>query len=196
AASLAGLDFHVDEVAAVTGTTPDEVIGALEPALERRIVVDPGGPDDRLGFGHALYQSVLQRRVSGPRRRRGHRTLSDHADRSGRPVAAAHHGLEAGTGLDPRELHQRALAGADRLAADLDPDQELRLLDRLAADARLAAVLRDAQRFDLDLRRARLRCVCGDWDGSRRQYLAVADESRRVGAVDVLTRVALEIDDR
>ena len=196
AASLAGLDFHVDEVAAVTGRTPDEVILALEPALDRRIVVDPGGPDDRLGFGHALYQSVLQRRVSGPRRRRGHRELSDHADRGGRPVAAAHHGLEAGAAIDPLELHRRGGAGAGRLAADLDPDQELRLLDRLAADPRLAAVLRDEPRFDLDLRRARLRCVCGDWDGSRRQYLAVAEESRRVGAVDVLTRVALEIDDR
>ncbi len=196
AAALAGLDFVVDEVVAVTGRSAAEVIVDLEPALERGLVRDPSGSDDRYSFGHALYQTVLQRRVSGPRRRRGHRALSDQAVADGRLVAAAHHGLEAGNVLDPVELHARTLLAADRLAADLDPDQELRLLDRLAADDRLAAVLRDDERFDVDLRRAHLACVCGDWDGSRRQYLAVADESRRLGAVDVLTRVALEIDDR
>ncbi|MCB1017517.1 MAG: AAA family ATPase, partial [Acidimicrobiales bacterium] len=196
AAALAGLDFSVEEVSAVTGRPVDEMIRALEPALGRRLVVDPGGPDDRLSFGHALYQSVLARRVSTPRRHRGHGALSDVAAAEGRAVAAAHHALEAGRRFDPAELHRRALAAADRLAADLDPDQELRLLDRLASDGRLASVLRDDERFGLDLRRARLRCVCGDWDGSREQYLAIADESRRLGAVDVLTRVALEIDDR
>lgn len=196
AAALAGLDFFVDEVVAVTGEDATAVIAALEPALERGLVVEPGGHEDRLSFGHALYQSVLQRRVSGPRRRRGHLALSDEAVAAGRVVAAAHHAFEAGTLLAPVDLHARALAAADRLAADLDPDQELRVLDRVAGDDRLAATLRDDERFELELRRARLRCVCGDWDGSRSQYLAVAEESRRVGATDVLTRVALEIDDR
>jgi len=196
AAALAGLDFFVDEVVAVTGRPAAEVIVDLEPALERGLVIEPIGSDDRFSFGHALYQSVVQRRVSGPRRRRGHLALSDQAIAAGRPVAAAYHGLEAGRVLDPAELHSRALLAADQLAADLDPDQELRLLDRLADDDRLAAVLSDDERFDLDLRRARLACVCGDWDGSRQQYLAVADESRRLGAVAVLTRVALEVDDR
>ena len=158
-------------------------------------MIDPG-QDDRLAFGHALYQSVLRRRVSGPRRRRGHRALALHASGEGRAVAAAYHAFEAGSTLAPEELHRLALAAADQLAADLAPDKELDLLDRLAADAGVVAALRDDDRFELDLRRARLRCVCGDWDGSRAQYLAVAEEARRLGAVDVLTRVALEIDDR
>jgi len=196
AAALAGLDFFVDEVVAVTGRDAAAVIDALEPALERGLVVEPGGRDDRLSFGHALYQSVLQRRVSGPRRRRGHAALSDEAVATRRVVAAAHHAFEAGTSIPPPVLHARVLAAADRVAADLDPDQELHLLDRLASDERLAGTLRDDERFELELRRARLRCVCGDWDGSREQYLAVAEESRRLGAPDVLTRVALEIDDR
>ena len=195
AASLAGIEFTLDEVQAVTGVPEHQLVDDLEPALHRGVVLEHGG-DDRLAFGHALYQSVLRRRVSGPRRRRGHRALALHATASGRVVAAAYHAFEAGGSVAPDELHRFALAAADRLAADLAPDKELDLLDRLAADPLVAASLRDAERFELDLRRARLRCVCGDWDGSREQYLAVAEEARRLGAVDVLPRVALEIDDR
>ena len=196
AASLAGLDFFLDELVAVTGSPADELIIDLEPALERGLVNDPGGSDDRFSFGHALYQSVLQRRVSRHRRRKGHLALSDEAVAAGRPVAAAHHALEAGPALDPAELRVAPCTQPTGSPPIFDPDQELRLLDRLADDDRLAVVLRDDERFDLDLRRARLACVCGNWDGSRHQYLSVAAESRVLGAADVLTRVALEIDDR
>ncbi|MFI7439381.1 BTAD domain-containing putative transcriptional regulator [Nonomuraea indica] len=71
AASVAGRDVGVDLLESVTGTTAEQVMAALDPAVATGLLVEPpAGPDYR--FAHALVQEALYAGLSRVERARLH----------------------------------------------------------------------------------------------------------------------------
>ncbi len=166
-AAVLGREFDFVTLRAVVDGDEDEVIVALEEALEARLVVEaPGG----YAFTHALVRETLYGTLSVPRRQRMHARAAAAIPDSVQALAALalHHRL-AGPAGDPAkaiDCSLRAGARARELFAWEDAsahwDGALAVMERTGADA--------AVRAQLLVALAELMAVTGDL-GRQIEYL-------------------------
>jgi hypothetical protein len=110
-----------DELAAVAGLSPAEVIGLTSEALESHVV--SWTPDHELRFSHDLYRDVLYEETAPGIRRLLHGAIADHLRQSGEiTTLVAEHARLADRAIDPTEaIHtaQADLGFAPEQAVDL-----------------------------------------------------------------------------
>ena len=85
-ASLLGEEFELDVLLAVSELTEDEVLDALDAALEAHVIVHPPGDQERFAFAHALIQQTLSEELPIHRRRRLHIRIGEALAHARRPV--------------------------------------------------------------------------------------------------------------
>jgi predicted ATPase len=76
-ASLLGEEFELDVLLAVSEMIEDQVLDALDAALEARIIEHPPGNHERFAFAHALIQQTLSEELPIHRRRRLHMRIGE-----------------------------------------------------------------------------------------------------------------------
>ncbi|KXK60075.1 SARP family transcriptional regulator [Micromonospora rosaria] len=82
-AALLGTRFSVDDVVAVTGESPFELVTSLEEALAANVLV---GADTALAFRHSFLRRVLYDSIPAPARTMLHRHTAEVLARGGSPV--------------------------------------------------------------------------------------------------------------
>ena len=135
-AAVAGQDFELDVIVAVTGDTEEQVIDALEAARVAGLLDELGGAPVRYRFSHALVQQTLLDEIPTARRLRFHRAIAeaierlraDHLDRYRAALAAP---LVRGRNRTARAL-VASVAAADRALAQFADREALQWLTQAA----------------------------------------------------------------
>ena len=190
-AAVVGRSINLDVLVALSTTTEDDVLDALDEAVRARLLEETG--PDEYRFAHALVRSTLYEELSVTRRRRLHRRVADvleklHPDDV---VALAYHCVEAGpAGPDLTRAVGYVLAAAERA-------QATRALAEAEGQFRLALeLLADADPSDSQLEIA-ARCGVGECQRDqgdpeyRATLLDAARRARAEGEVGLLVRAAL-----
>jgi class 3 adenylate cyclase len=182
-AAVAGQDFELDVIVAVTGDSEEQVIDALEAARVAGLLDELGGAPVRYRFSHALVQQTLLDEIPTARRLRFHRAIAeaierlraDHLDRY--RAALARHWYEAGT--EPERALLATIAAADRALAQFADREALQWLAQ-AADLFDDAGAPDPTRIDVMTMSGEARRRIGD--PSHREVLLEAGRlAERVG---------------
>ncbi|MGH2987733.1 MAG: protein kinase domain-containing protein [Solirubrobacterales bacterium] len=172
-AAVCGREFDLDVLQRISRRSPEEVVAALDDAVDARLIVASRERPGRYSFAHALVGETLHAEVPAARRAAIHREVGE-AIESLRASEIdehlgqlAHHYLEAGPAADTTRavdyaaraagraarrlahedaasLYARALEALDLAAAD-DPDRRLGLLLELGIAQRRAARAREAR---------------------------------------------------
>jgi len=151
-AAVAGQDFELDVIAAITAGGEEQVIDALEAARVAGLLDELGGAPVRYRFAHALVQQTLLDEIPTARRLRFHRAIAEaierlRADRIDRYRAAlARHWYEAGT--EPERALDASVAAADRALAQYADREAFQWLTQ-AADLFDDAGASDVTRVDV-----------------------------------------------
>ena len=164
-AAVVGRTFTFDVLRAMVESDDDDVIAALEEAVEAQLVVEER---DRAAptytFTHALVRESLYTGLSGPRRQRLHaRAASAIEDVTGEPQVAAlavHHRLAGSAGDAAKAVDYSLQAGA--AAAELSAWEEAAAHWDGALSVMTRAGGREAQRAKLLVALADLMVVAGD----------------------------------
>ena len=151
-AAVAGQDFELDVITAITPEGEERVIDALEAARVAGLLDELGGTPVRYRFSHALVQQTLLDEIPTARRLRFHRVIAeaierlrvDHLDRY--RSALARHWYEAGT--EPARALEASVAAADRALAQFADREAYQFLTQ-AADLFDDADASDAERVDV-----------------------------------------------
>ena len=185
-AAVTGAEFDLAAVAGATGLSEDQVLDALLPAIEARLV-DETGPA-RFRFAHALVRQSVEDGLSPGVRRRLHLAVGRAIERRTRsdPGELAHH-FAAAVPLVPAETAigyaRRAAAAAMRAVAYDNAVSVLAVVFPLARDAALRA--------DLLLDQAEASMRAGDTAASMHACDDAAALARSLDDVDRLVRAAL-----
>jgi len=190
-ASVIGRDIDVELLAALSDTSEDRMLDALDEAVRARLVDETRA--DRYRFSHALVRTTLYDELSATRRRRLHRRVAEALEKlqSDDVVALAFHYVEAGPdgGLMTRAVHYTLSAGEQALAARALADAEARFCQVLE-------VLDDVELADCP---ERVAALCGLGECQRDQgnpaFRATLLEASRLalslGEVALLVRAVL-----
>jgi class 3 adenylate cyclase len=151
-AAVAGQDFELDVVTAVTESGEEGVIDALEAARVAGLIDELGGAPVRYRFSHALVQQTLLDEIPTARRLRLNRAIAEaiehlraeHLDRY--RAALARHWYEAGT--EPARAVEASVAAAERALMQF-ADREAYQWLMQAADVLDDAGASDATRVDV-----------------------------------------------
>ncbi|SDD75513.1 BTAD domain-containing putative transcriptional regulator [Actinokineospora iranica] len=82
-AAVLGEEFGVDDLATVTGTSPVDLVPALDEAAAAAVVVAAG---DNLAFGHPFLRQALYESAAPPERAAAHRRAAEALAGAGAPV--------------------------------------------------------------------------------------------------------------
>lgn len=132
AAAVIGKEFDLALVAEITDANEDDLLDALEAAVEAGILAEVPGGDERFRFLHTLTRNTLQSELSDGRRRRMHRRIAealeaaigdDPGDRVGE---LATHWLAASVSVDTRKATEYARMAGKRAELSLAPDEAIR----------------------------------------------------------------------
>jgi tetratricopeptide (TPR) repeat protein len=159
-AAVLGREFDFTTLRAMADGDEDEVIVALEEALEARLVVEAAGG---YAFTHALVRETLYGTLSVPRRQRLHARAAAAIPESSLAALALHHRL-AGAAGDPAAAIDFSLRAGERARglfawedAAAHWDGALAVMDRAGADpaacARLLVALAELMAVTGDLGR-------------------------------------------
>ena len=131
-AAVAGQEFELDLVAAISDQSTEEVIDALEAARVAGLLDEIGGTPVRYRFAHVLVQQALLDEIPTARRLRFHRTLAEtiETQRAGNldryRTMLARHWYEAGT--EPARALDAMMAAAEVALEQFADREALRLL--------------------------------------------------------------------
>ena len=110
AAAVMGADFDPELLRAVAGRSEEEVVGAVETMLERRILKEAG---TGLTFAHEVIPKAVYERLAAVRRRLLHGRTADALSKKHQASAEAHH-LEL-AGRDQEAALAHGVAGREAL---------------------------------------------------------------------------------
>ncbi len=196
-ASVLGREFDVRALQWVSGLQQDELFGALEEAVDARLVGDVPDAPERLRFSHVLIRDTLYEDLPATRRLRLHQAigsaLEGHYAENLEPHLAelAHHFLEAGS-ADAEKAVGYATRAGDLAASQLAYEEAarhytsaLRVLERAgSADSNKSCELL------LSLGEALSRA--GSAHEAKQALQRAATLAQQAGRSDQLARAALE----
>ena len=153
AASVLGQTFDIELLVRLVDAGDDQILAALESAVDRSVLVESSEVVGRFAFAHALINHSLYASLSATRRARMHcrvaealeiLTIGDPGDRLGE---LAHHWAMARDPAHARKAAHYARLAGERALEQLAPDDAIRWFTR--GRAQLAESADDAERCDL-----------------------------------------------
>jgi DNA-binding SARP family transcriptional activator len=195
-AAVVGREFDLDVVAAALERSDEDVLSAVERAMQARLVVEAPAHVDRFTFCHALVRETLYDRQAASRRLRRHLRVGEALERPGRPRRPA------AAELARHFVAARALSGTERaLGHVLDAAREAtatlayeeaaaHLRRALDLQAELAAPDAGAQRCETLLSLGRVLWRAGD-PAARDTFGEAAALAREEGLPEPLARAVL-----
>ncbi len=180
-ASVIGREFDFDLLQAVLDSGEEQLLDALDEALDARLVVESREGTDCFSFVHALLRETCYGALSASRRARLHARVARALEAAGRPdslAALAHHFALAGPDYraEARTYALRAAAPAMAvLAFEEAAELYAHALDAMGPDEPAAS------RLDVLLALGRARTRAGDPAGARRALSEALALARRAG---------------
>ncbi len=195
-AATIGPEFDLEVVQALVSAPPEQLIEALEEAIDAGLIAEIAEAVDRFTFCHALAREAIYGRLSRTRRLRLHLRVAQALEAGGaRPVALASHFFAAREiGAAQHAVHHCVLAGdeaAESLAYEDAVEHYRRALTATASDP----AAHEGHRCDLLLALGRVQWRAGD-AAARATYLEAAASAQQRGAADQLGRAALGLGER
>lgn len=187
-ASVIGREFDLSLLSSVTGSSADELIDLLEPAVRAALVDNVSA--DRFSFVHALVEHALYDSMTPARRARVHRRVAEALeavcgdDPGSRAGELAHHWSQATVPADARRVVDYARMAGERALAALAPDEAARWFRR-------ALELLEAGSGDGDVERVRCAVMVRLGDALRQ----AGDPSHRELLLDA-ARMAIDLRER
>ena len=191
-ASVAGLEFNLEQVAAVIGDSEEHCLDALERAAGTGLVVELGV--DRWRFVHALVRSTLYDGMSSSRRARRHRQIAQILESTPPydPLALAHHWSVASGADAPLRASEWLRRAGDEAMGRLAPDQAAVFYGRaLEIDKEIGFCAFDPlDRVRVTIALGTAQRLTGD-AAHRDTLLAAADLANRLDDVELLAEAAV-----
>ena len=194
-ASVLGREFEFDALAHVSERAEEELLDALEEALEARVVSEIPGAPDRLRFAHALIRDTFYGELGGPRRVRLHREIGEalealYADDLDPHLAElAHHFCAARhTGVASKAVEYARAAG-DRAVRLLAHEEAVRLYG-MALEALADAAAADQVRCELLLALGGAQARAGEGFEAKSTFLRAAELAKSAALPDLQARAA------
>jgi tetratricopeptide (TPR) repeat protein len=195
-ACVQGREFDLDVVARAAGLPSDEVLDALEEAMDARLVAEAGTRPGRFRFAHALVRETLYDELPGRQRRRLH-------DRVGAALAElraddleaqlaelAHHFSQAARPGHARQAVTYARQAGDRAMDVLAYEEAAGHYQRALQALDLQEPTDQAERCELLLALAAARMAAGEVADARAGFERAAALARRTGDGEQLARAA------
>ncbi|MBV9309303.1 MAG: AAA family ATPase [Solirubrobacterales bacterium] len=132
AASVIGRSFDLELLARVLDRNEDEILDALDTALEASVVLESPDGVGRFSFSHALINHTLYGQLSATRRARTHRQVAEALERlcgddpGERLPELANHWGHAVVTADQQKAVRYARQAGEQALAELAPDDALR----------------------------------------------------------------------
>lgn len=187
-AAVVGRAFDLATLAGASRLDEDDLLDALDPALEAGLLREDGV--DRYLFGHALVRDTIYRHIPSARRARAHARVAESLQGvSGRETEVARHWLRAGPAHASRAW--LAAVGAAALARRLHAHEEAADLLRSALETLPLdpdSTLRE--RYDILTDLAAAQRWAGDWTGLVATTHAAIEVAEQLEDVDLLGRAA------
>ena len=192
-ASVLGREFTLAALMRAGGLSEDELLDALDEAMEARVLAEVPGAPGRLRFAHVLIRDTLYERLTPARRVRLHRLAVEalgtlYGEQSGAHLAElAHHSI---AGSDFHKGLRYARRAGDR-ALELLAYEEAERLYETALDAlELARPGDEATRCELLLSLGEAQARAGNTPAAHSAFLDAAELARRLGRPRELARAA------
>jgi class 3 adenylate cyclase/tetratricopeptide (TPR) repeat protein len=168
-AAVLGRVFSFELLRQVEELAEDRLLDLVEEAERARLIapIEAGGADDRFIFAHELIRQTVLGGLSVPRRRRVHARAAEALERAHAPAVEqqaatiAHHLIEAGPIVDPRQTFQYLLI-AGKWALESAAFEEA--LAHLEQAAERIDVVTAAERADLLFHLGTARRSNGQWE--------------------------------
>jgi class 3 adenylate cyclase/tetratricopeptide (TPR) repeat protein len=194
-ASVVGRTFDLELLTRLLERDEDEILDALDTALEASVVIESPERVGRFSFSHALINNTLYEQLSATRRARMHKRIAEAleelygADPGDRLPELANHFSRAVVAADHTKALVYARRAGDRALEQLAPDQALRwfsqALELMGQDAE------ESERCEVLIGVGAAQRQLGD-PVFRATLLEAAAIARRTGKVSQLVRATLE----
>jgi len=194
-AAVAGQDWHLDFLEAITQVGRTRMLDLLDEAVASGIVIRAGGG---YGFAHGLVRDSVYHSLSTARRAELHGRIAlvleqRSGGQSGKPVPQlAYHFIEAlelDDSFRAKALEYAAEAGR-RALSELAYEEAVRMFDMALAKAPPPDA---SERADLVLDLGRARYLAGDIGGAMRAAEEVSQLAEKLDDGDLLARAALVV---
>jgi tetratricopeptide (TPR) repeat protein len=195
-ACVQGREFDLDVVARASGLPADEVLDALEEAMDARLVTEAGTRPGRFRFAHALVRETLYDELPGRQRRRLHDQVGAALaelradDLEAQLAELAHHFTQAARPGRARQAVVYARQAGDRAMEVLAYEEAAGHYERALQALDLQEPTDQAERCELLLALAAARMAAGETADARAQYERAATLAKRTGDGEQLARVA------
>ncbi len=193
-ASVIGRTFDLELLTRLVDQDEDEILDAMDTALEASVVTESAERVGRFSFSHALINHTLYERLSATRRARMHKRIAEAleelygADPGDRLPELANHFSRAVVAADHTKALDYGRRAGQRALEQLAPDQALRwfnqALELLGPDAQ------ESERCELLIGIGTAQRDLGDPE-FRATLLRAATIARRTGNVSQLVRATL-----
>ena len=197
-AAVLGTDFDLAELQAAGDLDEETVLGALEEAMEARLLIEPSGPTSRYRFSHALIRETVYGELSAARRVVLHRRIGEAIESLHRgrldeylPALAHHYGQASVPTAASAKALDYAIGAGNRAFAQMAYDQAASYYQRALELLEIGADPDDdPRRLDLLLRLGDAQRLAGD-PAHRETLLAAGRLAAELGDADALARSAL-----
>ncbi|CAN5122009.1 AAA family ATPase [soil metagenome] len=196
-AAILGRDFGLDPLERVSGLTRDELLDALDEAVDARLVTDSPGAPGRLRFAHALVRDVLYEELPPIRRMRLHRRMGQVLERvyaedlESHLAELAHHFGEAAPAGEVGRAVGYARRAGDRAVRLLAFEEAARWYERALGAVELDASIGQDTRCDLLLAAGDAQLKAGELGSAKQTFLAAAEVARMLRSPERLAMAAL-----
>jgi len=198
-AAAVGREFELDVVERLDGVPREELVAAIEQAIDSQVVSEASRSRGRYAFSHALVRETLYAELTGPRRVEVHRRIGEaleqlHGADPDPPVAElAHHFIEAAPGGEGEKAIDYAERAARRAAAQLAHEDAALHYERALEVLDLSRHADPARRLALLLQLGEAQRTAGRFVVSRETFEAAASIARELGNPESLARAALGV---
>jgi class 3 adenylate cyclase/tetratricopeptide (TPR) repeat protein len=195
-ACVQGREFDLDVVARAAGLPSDEVLDALEEAMDARLVTEAGTRPGRFRFAHALVRETLYDELPLRRRRRLHDQVGAALaelradDLEAQLAELAHHFSQAARPGHARQAVAYARQAGDRAMEVLAYEEAAGHFERALRALDLQEPSDQAERCELLLALAAAGMAAGEVAEARARYEQAAALARRTGDGEQLARAA------
>jgi eukaryotic-like serine/threonine-protein kinase len=198
-AAAVGREFNLDVLEGLNGKPREELVAAIDQAIESQVVSEAGPAQGRYCFSHALVRETLYAELTGPRRVEIHRRIGESLERlfeadPDPPVAElAHHFIEAAPAGDADKAIGYAERAARRAAAQLAHEDAALHYGRALEVLDLSGATDPARRLTLLLELGEAQRRAGRFVASRETFEDAAGIARELGDTESLARAALGV---
>ena len=196
-AAVIGREFRMDVLESVSGLSSDQLVDALDEAVEVAVIAEMPHAVGRYSFVHTLIRETLHGELTTTRRVRWHGRIAQAIESAcGGEVEAhlpqlAYHFIEAAPGGDVDKAIDYATRAGERSIRLLAYEEAVSHYERALEVLDLTLPEEDGRRCELLLALADALWSTGEATTARETFLRAAGIARRLGAPERLARAAL-----